>query len=90
MKKVTVDFGECRYMLDLYEAMADALGFPEWYGKNLDALWDCLTGIIEVPVEVHFKGIGKLSEELQSEALKMFEIFVRAEQEYGEVHPVSD
>ena len=90
MKVVTIDFTDCKYMIDLYEEMAEALGFPEWYGKNLDALWDCLTGIIEVPVEVHFKGIERLPEDLQEGALEIFEIFVKAEKKYGEVHPIID
>ena len=28
---------------NLHENLAGALGLPEWYGKNLDALYDCLT-----------------------------------------------
>ncbi|WP_435743916.1 barstar family protein [Nocardioides sp. SYSU DS0663] len=30
------------------EALGDALGFPDWWGRNLDALADCL-GDIEAP-----------------------------------------
>ena len=28
---------------DLHRAFAEALDLPQWYGKNLDALHDCLT-----------------------------------------------
>ena len=28
-----------------HEELARALGFPAWYGRNLDALWDMLTTI---------------------------------------------
>ena len=31
----------------LHSAFSDALCFPTWYGRNLDALHDCLTGIRE-------------------------------------------
>lgn len=27
----------------LHDAMAEQLALPEWYGRNLDALFDCLT-----------------------------------------------
>ena len=27
----------------LHEALARTLDFPEWYGHNLDALYDCLS-----------------------------------------------
>lgn len=28
---------------EAHEYLAQALEFPPYYGKNLDALWDCLT-----------------------------------------------
>ena len=30
---------------DLHRIFREALSFPEWYGSNLDALYDCLTEI---------------------------------------------
>ena len=32
---------------DVHALFARAFGFPEWYGNNLDALYDCLTDISE-------------------------------------------
>ena len=29
----------------LHHTLAEALSFPEWYGNNLDALYDCLTEV---------------------------------------------
>lgn len=31
----------------LHRILAETLAFPEWYGNNLDALYDCLTDISE-------------------------------------------
>ena len=45
MKEITID---CRGFVprsDLHRAFADALDFPDHYGNNLDALYDCLTEI---------------------------------------------
>ena len=53
----------------LHDILADALGFPEWYGRNLDALYDCLTDtgeetqiVIENPelLECHLGNYGSL------------------------------
>ena len=31
----------------LHRAFQEALAFPQWYGHNLDALYDCLTELSE-------------------------------------------
>ena len=35
------------------EAIADALSFPAWSGRNLDALYDCLTDLSWLPAGEH-------------------------------------
>ena len=32
----------------LHNALAEALHFPDWYGHNLDALYDCLTDLRDI------------------------------------------
>jgi hypothetical protein len=34
----------------MHESLQDVFRFPEYYGKNLDALWDCMTDLL-VPKE---------------------------------------
>lgn len=43
MQKTALDFSQCATRRALHEKLAEQLGFPEHYGRNLDALWDCLT-----------------------------------------------
>ena len=33
-----------------HKILKEKLELPDYYGENLDALWDCLTGGIELPV----------------------------------------
>lgn len=42
---VTLDFTSCRCVGDLYQTMRVAMKWQNWYGENLDALWDILTGL---------------------------------------------
>ena len=47
MQEVIVD---CSWIADsaqLHTAFAQSLGFGDWYGSNLDALYDCLTAICQ-------------------------------------------
>lgn len=37
----------------LHDVLSASLSFPEWYGRNLDALYDCLTDMQE-EVEIRF------------------------------------
>jgi len=40
----TVDLSACRSREELYARLRAQLGWEEWCGSNLDALWDVLTG----------------------------------------------
>lgn len=46
MKEITID---CDGLdkAGVHHALHNALAFPQWYGNNLDALYDCLTEIFE-------------------------------------------
>ena len=45
MKTVTIDCAGIRDKASFHDTMESALAFPSWYGKNLDALHDCLTEV---------------------------------------------
>lgn len=45
-----IDFSGICDPKSIHQTLARVLDFPDWYGHNLDALYDCLT---ELPDEVH-------------------------------------
>ncbi len=47
MKKVMLNLTNINSKQELHEYLEKELGFPYYYGKNLDALYDCLTDIYE-------------------------------------------
>ena len=53
MKKVLLDFSIPESKKGVHEYIAEEMGFPEYYGKNLDALYDELTSVSE-PVAIGF------------------------------------
>ena len=40
-----IDFAGCETREELYAALRRTMGWADWYGENLDALWDVLTGL---------------------------------------------
>jgi RNAse (barnase) inhibitor barstar len=42
---VRIDLAGCRDKAGLLERVATALGFPEWFGGNWDAFYDCLADL---------------------------------------------
>ena len=43
MAEIVLDGLELRSMDEVHDRFARALALPEYYGRNLDALFDCLT-----------------------------------------------
>ena len=51
MRKITLDIEKMRSLPMLHKYLHTTLALPEYYGANLDALYDCLTEIAE-PIEL--------------------------------------
>ena len=47
MKSLTLDKNTLSDKEILHPLLARELSFPDWYGSNLDALFDCLTALTE-------------------------------------------
>ena len=51
MRKIVLDIEKMRSLPMLHKYLHTALALPEYYGANLDALYDCLTEMSE-PTEL--------------------------------------
>ena len=47
MKKCVLDCSAIANPEDFHDALVETLVLPQWYGSNLDALYDCLGDIRE-------------------------------------------
>lgn len=56
---ITIDCTGVENARQLHEKLQEALSFPDWYGCNLDALYDCLTAIGE-ETELVLENFGAL------------------------------
>lgn len=79
MKQITFDFKTFADRDAFYRQFALAFHLSDDFGANLDALWDVLTGEIELPVKIIFKHFPHHSDVFQP----LKDIMREAQQQLG-------
>ncbi len=72
---IEVDFSECRYLGEIHKVLKQQLDFPDYYGENLSALWDCLRYYSFEDTKIIVKGISELPSELKEYMNRIIEVF---------------
>lgn len=52
MKQIILDGNLLGDISQVHDYLKGMLEFPEYYGKNLDALYDCLTDLVDVEITI--------------------------------------
>ena len=71
----TIDFTNINYFLEIHYIIKKALDFPDYYGCNLDALWDCLRDMIGDPIHIEIIGLDVVERKFGDYAIKLVETF---------------
>ena len=79
MKKIRIDLDAFEDKREFQRWLRDECNFPEYYGCNLDALYDCLSENNEFKFEI------VESEKYETYILSMMKIFRRTKCEYDVV-----
>lgn len=82
MNIVILDGEDFASVSELHQRLKEKLHLPDFYGGNLDALWDCLTGVIELPLQLKWTNY-RISEELlgnDADRIRDLMLEVQAEQ----------
>jgi ribonuclease inhibitor len=59
----------------VYDALAAQLGFPDHFGRNLDALWDVLTTDLAGPAEIAWRDTTVARERLGPDFDRLAHLF---------------
>jgi len=81
-RAVVLTLAHVRDSKQLHTTLAAALGFPDFYGKNWDAFWDAITGLVTMPWVVRFWGWPELEARLPTDASQLLAALSRAEREF--------
>lgn len=73
MKKYILDGFEFKTKQDAYEYMKKIFDLPEYFGNNLDALWDCLTDLTDSEIEI--KNAREIPKQIDGYGLKILDLF---------------
>lgn len=83
MNKVVIQGSKLRDKNILHKILKQELKLPAYYGENLDALWDCLTTDVQLPLTIEWVDYQKSKELLGDYAENTLEIFNEAEKFTG-------
>ena len=68
---ITLDATMLRERLPAHDYLKEALALPDYYGRNLDALYDCLTELDET--EIRFVNLDAAGDSYFSRVLSVFQ-----------------
>ena len=57
----TIDFTKVEHYIEMHKVIQEALDFPDYYGANWDAFWDCITDFIDSRgLDIEIIGLDKI------------------------------
>ena len=75
MKVIHLDLSGVESISDLHDCFEEAFSLPPWYGRNLDALWDCLSDGFTEPTLLQVTDLPVLQARLGSVANVLVRLF---------------
>lgn len=89
---VTLDFSKCKYLGEVFLEMRTKMEWEDWYGENLYAIWDILTGLpyygndFTIIRPYSYTNIPHEQDQQFTEYIdKICAVFLRAERLYGDI-----
>ena len=78
-EKYTLDFSNVQQYGDVHQIIRKELDFPDYYGENWSAFWDCLTEMVdeEEVLYIELIGLEELQQKFSHVSNKMLEILKR-------------
>ena len=85
MNTITLDFNGIKSYLALHQYFREVFSLPDYYGNNLDALWDCLYCYYYSSTTIELRNIDTMPKDLDIEVADMMKLFYDLERKNGVV-----
>jgi ribonuclease inhibitor len=79
---VRLDVSNVSSVRELHERLSEALEFPDFYGKNWDAFWDSITGLVQMPLRLVVTGWSNVASRWPEDAQTMVDCLRELNQQY--------
>lgn len=87
MTNYTINLRNVKTVYTLHQELKNSLNLPEYYGMNMDALWDCISSAdIEIPATIYIEGINSLPKDLKEEKNILIELLDDAIEWYEDIN----
>ena len=80
MKRILLDGEKMNTKEEAHVYISKGLNFAQYYGKNLDALWDILS-TYDVPIHIVFKNTEILKNNLEQYGNRLLKVFLEASED---------
>ena len=69
-----LDFSKVNYINEVHQIIKDELDFPDYYGMNWYAFWDCLTDMVGDPIHIELIEMERVQNKFPHHAKIMLDI----------------
>lgn len=83
MNHFILDFSEIKTVFGLHQYLKEVFDLPDYYGNNMDALWDCLSCCYDVSTTIELRNLAVLRKRLEQTTQIMLEVFQDLHDEDG-------
>ena len=84
MDMYIVDFSTVKHFHEIHEVLKRDLNFPDYYGGNTDALWDCLTDMLGDPSQIDIIGFENVEKSYNDEWNIIIDIMRKVKHAYDD------
>ena len=90
MNHFILDFGEIKTVAGLHQYLKEVFDLPNYYGNNMDALWDCLSCRYDGSTAIELRNLDVLRKRLKHTSQIMLSVFQDLHDEDGVIINITD